>query len=68
MKNPLLTLLAVAVIGLLIGGYVFLSTAASERFNTPDAARTPSLVAGILCLGLATGLLVLGLLVFRKRE
>jgi hypothetical protein len=56
----------VAVLGLGIAGIVFFSFAV-ETMARPET-RTPALVAGITCLVLATGILVLGVFSFRKRE
>lgn len=66
MKNPMALLLAVAVLGLGIAGIVFFERS-MNRDTWPDA-RTPALVAGIICESLATGLLVVGLCLFRRRE
>ena len=68
MKDPLLLLLAAVVIALVIAGFVFLSTATTEHAFTPQEARTPALVSGITCLTIGTGLLVLGVFMFRKRD
>jgi hypothetical protein len=65
-KNPLGWLIVVVVLGLGIAGIVFLGGAVEN--HTPDPARTPSLVGGIVCLFLSVGLLVFGVVMFRKRE
>ena len=73
-KTPLLSLLIVAVIVLGIAGCVFLAYASGLLKaldmvrETPQGTVTPALVAGITCLTLSTGLLVLGLFMFRKRD
>jgi hypothetical protein len=67
MKNQLLPVLIVAVVALGIAGFVFLNTASTEA-NIVKESRIPSLVSGIACLVLATGLLVFGLFVSRRRD
>ena len=68
MKNPMVWLIAVAVVGLGIAGISFLANASSGSTLIAEQSRTPSLVAGISCLVLATGVLVLGAVMFRKRD
>ena len=75
MKNPLLWLLGLCVISLYIAGFMFLTTSSSQYYShggTIDRVvteqRTPALVSGITCLTIGTGLLVLGVFVFRKRD
>ena len=64
--NPIFWLIAVAVVGLGIAGYSFCRFATDIMANSED--KTRSLVAGITCLVLATGLLVLGAFMFRKHD
>ncbi len=61
-------LVSVAVVGLGIAGINFLANASSSSTLIAESSRTPSLVAGLTCLGLATGILVLGIVMFRKRN
>ena len=67
MKNPLLLLLALVVVALMIAGFVFLSHASSPTGFIKES-RQPALISGMTCLGLGTGLLVLGIFQFRKRD
>ena len=67
MNRPLHSLLCLAVIAFIIAGFVFLHQA-TTRYHVPDSVRTPSTVAGVACLTLGTGLLVLGVLIYRKRD
>lgn len=66
MKPPLSWLLSAAVIALFIRGFVSIST--STDTYTQSEARTPALIAGIACVGVGTGLLVLGIWVSRKHD
>ena len=68
MKHPLLPLIVIAVVGLGIAGVVFINSAASSSSQVVAESRTPALVGGITCLVIATGLLVLGLFMFRKTD
>ena len=68
MKHPLLWLLANSVIAFCVTGFIYLGTVTSTSAFTPEGARTPALVSGIVCLCIATGLLVLGIVVFRKKD
>ena len=69
MKNPLLWLLAISVIAMGVCGTHYLDLASSAFHLTSDPqGRTPALVSGILCLVIATGLLVFGVIAFRKRD
>ena len=67
MRNPMLWLVAVAVLALGIRGFVFLDDAAGTR-PLVESARTFGFVAGITCLVIAVGLLVFGMFVFRRRD
>ena len=67
MKNPMVTLLSLAVIFLYIVAALSLSNATSVYSMSQDA-RSSSLIAGVTGLILATGLLVFGVIMFRKRE
>lgn len=68
MNHPLLWLIVLMVVGLAIAGIVFLNSAASSHPGVQDASRTPALVGGITCLVIATGLLMLGLFMFRQKQ
>jgi len=68
MKKPLFVLVAAAVVGLGIAGITFLATASSTNAMVAEQSRTPSLVAGITCLVLATGILVFGVTVLQRRD
>ncbi len=61
-------LVSVAVVGLGIAGFRFLANASSSSALIAESSRTPSLVAGLTCLGLATVILILGIIMFRKRD
>jgi hypothetical protein len=65
MKYVLLWVFVGAVVVLGIAGIIFLAGASEARLMITEA-RTASLVAGITCLVLASGLLVLGVFAFRK--
>jgi O-antigen/teichoic acid export membrane protein len=70
-KNPMHWLIVFVVVVLLIAGISFLISALvmyNAQFR-PDVL-TPALIAGIICLILATGLLVFGVVVsmFQKRD
>ena len=64
MDKSVLTLLSAAAAVLGIAGLWFLFGAV-DRF-TNDNARTPALIAGISCIVLATGLVVLAAVMARK--
>ena len=68
MKHPIYWLLSLVVIGLIIAGIAFLSEATGHYVEA--TARTPALIAGITCLGMGSGLLVLGIGIqlFGKRD
>lgn len=66
MKNPMPYLLSILVIGLMIAGFIYLDSA--THHSTGEAVRKSSLIAGITCISLSTGLVVLGVLVFRKKD
>ncbi len=68
MKNPLLLLLALVVAALIIAGFVFLTNASGSSGLIQQEARQPALISGMTCLFLGTGLLVLGIFQFRKRD
>jgi len=68
MKHPLLWLLTVATIAVIIAGFIYLSSATSSSALIVKDARTPSLVSGITCLCIGTGLLVLGVFSFRRKD
>jgi hypothetical protein len=67
-QKMLMQLLAIAVIALTIAGFYFLSVAADTDVSISRDSRTPGLVAGLSCLALAVGLLVLGILTQRNRS
>lgn len=72
MKTPMFALIIFAVVGLGIAGIVFLGNAVSaynEPFGRHDVL-TPAFIAGIICLVIATGILILGvvLAMFQKRD
>jgi len=62
----MLWLIPVAVLGFGIAGIVFFSFSVDKDARVET--RTPSMVAGITCLVLSTGILVLGAFMFRKRD
>ena len=66
MKNPAFILIALAVVVLGAAGIWFLASATGS-FTVEDA-RTPALVSGIVCLSLATGLLLLAAIVGRTHH
>ena len=70
MKILMFCLIALAVVGLGIAGIVFLVEANHNFKFFRGEVLTPALVAGIICLVLATGILVLGvfLAMFQKRD
>jgi cell division protein FtsW (lipid II flippase) len=67
MKHPLLWPVILTVITLYIAGLVFLDRS-SSNINVVTEDRKPALVSGITCLTLGSGLLVLGIFMFRKRD
>lgn len=67
MKNPMVTLLSLAVVFLYIVAALSLSNATSV-YTLSEAARDSSLIVGVTSLVLATGLLVFGVIIFRKRD
>lgn len=68
MKHPLLPLVVVVVLALMIAAFSFLHTAAGATSFIPTDARQPALIAGISCLVLAVGVLVFGMITYRKVE
>ena len=69
MKNPLLYLLSFVVLGVGAFGIRYLDLASSAYHLTSDPqGRTPALVSGIFCLVLAAGLLVFGIIAYRRRD
>jgi hypothetical protein len=74
-KNPVLWLIAVAVWALGLVGILFLSSASGPPMIPAGGSellaavgRRNNLIAGITCLVLATGILIVAVFAFRKRE
>jgi hypothetical protein len=74
-KNPVLGLIVVAVVALGIMGISFLCSASGSPMIPAGSSellaaegRRNNLIAGIACLVLATGILVVAVFAFRKRE
>jgi len=65
MRNPLVALVGVAVVGLGLMGLLFLNTATS--LGVTEAIQTNGLIAGVTCLSLSTVLLMFAVWAFWKR-
>jgi hypothetical protein len=70
MRNTLFLVLYVAVSALFTGGFAFFFQASSPGgpfADRPDA-RVLRMVSGSTCFALASGLLIVGIFVFRRRD